>query len=211
MPTLDSAAGLAACLASAAGVDEIVVADGGSRDDSAAIAEAAGARFIEAPRGRGPQLRAGAAAALGDWLLFLHSDTRLGSGWRGVAERHMGESPERAACFRLRLDAPEWQARWIERGVALRAGLLGLPYGDQGLLVPRALYARSGGFRALPLMEDVDLVRRLGGVAVLPADAITSAERWHRDGWLRRSARNFACLGLWRLGMSPQRVAKLYG
>jgi hypothetical protein len=91
--------------------------------------------------------------------------------------------------------------------------LLALPYGDQGLLISRALYDQIGGYRPLPLMEDVDLVRRLGRrrLAVLPADAVTSAARWRRDGWARRSARNLACLALHRLGMSEERVRKLYG
>jgi hypothetical protein len=91
--------------------------------------------------------------------------------------------------------------------------LLALPYGDQGLLISRALYDAVGGYRPLPLMEDVDLVRRLGRrrLAVLPATATTSAERWRRDGWARRSARNLACLALHRMGMSEERVARIYG
>jgi hypothetical protein len=95
----------------------------------------------------------------------------------------------------------------------LRVGLLALPYGDQGLLVSRALYQAVGGYRPLPLMEDVDLVRRIGRrrLAVLDAAATTSADRWHRDGWARRSARNLACLALHRLGMSEDKVARLYG
>jgi hypothetical protein len=96
--------------------------------------------------------------------------------------------------------------------VALRVRLLGLPYGDQGLLVSRRLYDEAGGYRALPLMEDVDLVRRIGGGRIEPlaVDATTSAERWRRGGWLRRSGRNLLCLALYRLGMSPERVARLY-
>src|SRR3546814_10189436 len=93
------------------------------------------------------------------------------------------------ACFRFRLDDDAGQARISERGVAARGRLLGLPYGDQGLLVSRERYEAAGGYRDLPLMEDVDLVRRLRRVRVLDADAITSAARWRRDGWFRRSAR----------------------
>ena len=211
MPTLDSEAGLGACLASATGADEIVVVDGGSTDSSVAIAQRAGGKVVQASRGRGSQLAAGAAASAGDWLLFLHSDTRLGLGWRAAADLHMRHRPSRAACFRFRLDAAEWQARLIERGVSVRVGLLGLPYGDQGLLVSRRLYDGVGGYAPLPLMEDVDLVRRLGRLDVLSVDALTSADRWRRDGWARRSARNLACLGLWAGGMSAERVARLYG
>ncbi|WP_324749378.1 TIGR04283 family arsenosugar biosynthesis glycosyltransferase [Sphingomonas sp. LY54] len=210
IPTLNAAASLPAGLERLAGVDEILVVDGGSGDATVAVARAAGARVIVAPRGRGPQLQAGGEAARGDWLLFLHADTLLGAGWRAAVEAHQAQRPRGAACFRFRLDDPAWQARLIERGVAARVRLLGLPYGDQGLLVPRLLYERVGGFRPLPLMEDVDLVRRLGRVRVLAADAVTGAERWRRDGWLRRSATNLLCLLLYRLGVPAERVALLY-
>ena len=213
VPTFDSAPTLARCLDRVSEADELIVVDGGSSDATAAIAEAAGARLVEAPKGRGSQLRAGAEAARGDWLLFLHADTMLGSGWRAAVRAHVTGHPLQAACFRLRLDAAAWQARLVERGVALRVAIFGLPYGDQALLVPRSLYERVGGYSPLPLMEDVDLVRRIGRrrVRVLPEAAVTSAERWRRDGWLRRSARNLACLALFCSGMSAERVARLYG
>jgi rSAM/selenodomain-associated transferase 2 len=212
IPTLNAAAALPDCLASLGEVDELIVVDGGSSDETTRISQAAGARLIVSPRGRGRQLGAGAEAATGEWLLFLHADTRLGPGWRKAADAHMVGEPDRAGCFRFRLDETAWQARVIERGVALRAKVLGLPYGDQGLLISRSLYRAVGGYAPLPLMEDVDLVRRLGRsrIVVLEAHAVTSAERWRRDGWFRRSARNLACLALYRLGMSPERVARLY-
>lgn len=211
IPALDAARTLPGCLASLVGADEILVVDGGSSDETAALAQAAGARLVRAERGRGVQLRAGAEAAVGDWLLFLHADTRLSAGWRDVVARHAACYPDQPACFRFCLDAAAWQARLLERGVAVRVRLLALPYGDQGLLVSRALYERVGGYRPLPLMEDIDLMRRLGRPRLLDADAITSAERWRRDGWTRRSARNLACLGLYALGVSPERIADRYG
>jgi rSAM/selenodomain-associated transferase 2 len=211
VPTLNSAQTLGACLASAAGADEVIVADGGSGDATAEAARSAGAKLIVSAKGRGVQLRSGAVAASGDWLLFLHSDTRLGAGWRDAADRHLEREPARVACFRFRLDGSEWQARAIERGVALRVRLFGLPYGDQGLLVSRRHYDEAGGYRPVPLMEDVDLIRRLGRPVVLGADAVTSAERWRRDGWARRSGRNLLCLGLWAGGMPPERVTRFYG
>ena len=212
IPTLDAGNYLPSCLAAIGDVDEIVVADGGSSDNSVAIAEAAGARVIRSERGRGSLLHAGAEASRGDWLLFLHADTRLGQGWRAAVDDHIMERPRDAACFRLKLDDPAWQARTIERGVAARVALLGLSYGDQGLLVPRALYESVGGYRPLPLMEDVDLVRRIGRhrLRVLSADAVTSAERWRRDGWVRRSGRNLACLALYGLGVPAARIVPLY-
>jgi rSAM/selenodomain-associated transferase 2 len=210
IPALNAAPSLPGCLASVADADEVLVVDGGSTDDTPTLAQAAGARLIRAERGRGIQLGVGAEAASGDWLLFVHADTRLANGWRAAAAEHAAGSPGRAACFRFRLDDLAWQARLIERGVALRVRLFGLPYGDQGLLISRALYHRIGGYRPLPLMEDVDLVRRLGRPRLLAADAVTSAERWRRDGWARRSARNLLCLGLYGLGASPERIARVY-
>lgn len=213
IPTLNAAATLNACLDSVRAADEIVVVDGGSTDGTAAIAARSGARLVESPRGRGIQLAAGAAAAKGEWLLFLHADTRLASGWREAAEEHRTRSPGKAACFRFRLDAGERRARLVEAGVALRVRALGLPYGDQGLLLSRHLYDEVGGYRPLTLMEDVDLVRRIGTRRIerLEVDAVTSATRWRSGGWLRRSGRNLLCLALYRCGMSAERVARLYG
>lgn len=213
IPTLNAEAHLPDCLDRMKAADEILIVDGGSKDSTVAVAEAAGARLILAPKGRGSQLRAGGEAARGDWLLFLHADTLPGHRWREAVEAHERTNPGKAGCFRLRLADKAWQARAIERGVAARVKLLALPYGDQGLLVPRHLYEQVGGYRPLPLMEDVDIVWRIGRwrLRVLGEDAFTSAERWRRDGWLRRSARNLACLGLYGAGMSPERIARIYG
>jgi rSAM/selenodomain-associated transferase 2 len=212
IPALNAAATLAACLEAVREADEIIVVDGGSTDGTAAVAQEAGARLVQSPRGRGVQLAAGGAAAKGDWLLFLHADTLLAPGWREAADRHMALRPAKAACFRFRLDAGERRARLVEAGVGLRVRLLGLPYGDQGLLVSRRLYDEVGGYRPLALMEDVDLVRRIGSRRIerLGVDSVTSAERWRRDGWLRRSGRNLLCLAFYRFGMSAERVARLY-
>jgi rSAM/selenodomain-associated transferase 2 len=215
VPALDAARTLGATLdacAEAAGA-EVLVVDGGSRDATREVARRRGARVLESMPGRGRQLALGAGAARGDWLLFLHADTRPTPGWIAAARAFMAEGAERAAYFAFALDDPSPEARRLERQVAWRCRALALPYGDQGLLIARALYEAVGGFRPLPLMEDVDFVRRLGRrrLAALPVRAVTSAERWRREGWRLRSARNLACLSLWFLGVPPGAIKRLYG
>ncbi len=227
IPTLDAAATLEATLQSLGGAaGEVVVADGGSGDDTPALARRLGARVVEGPRGRGTQLAAGIAAASGSWLLLLHADTRLQPGWEAAAWAHLawpfgaagpGADPvEPAGYFRFALDSASPRARRLERLVAWRCRRWSLPYGDQGLLVSRRTLDAVGGMPELALMEDVALVRRIrrrlgrGGVVALDAAALTSAARWEHQGWWRRSLRNLACLGLWRAGAPAGLIARLY-
>jgi rSAM/selenodomain-associated transferase 2 len=213
IPTLNAAATLPATLAAVEDAPaEVVVADGGSTDGTVAQARALGARVIAAPRGRGTQLAAGAAAAREPWLLLLHADTRLDPAWREAVRGAMAD-PLRAGYFRFALDSADPKARRLERLVGWRCRVLALPYGDQGLLISRTLLDCVGGVRPLPLMEDVDLVRRIGRdrLTALDAAAVTSAARWRREGWRRRSARNLACLSLYALGVPPRAIARLYG
>ncbi|UPY37791.1 glycosyltransferase [Sediminicoccus sp. KRV36] len=207
IPTWNAAHLLPPLLAQLKGVGEVLLADGGSADAVGGL----GPRVVLAPRGRGAQLAAGAAMAQGAWLLFLHADTRLGEGWAEAVAAALGD-PGRAHYFRFALDDPSPQARRLERAVAWRCRWLALPYGDQGLLISSALYDALGGFRPMPLMEDVDLIRRIGRarLAAMPAAAITSAERWRRDGWRARSARNLLTLGLYFAGVPPERLARFY-
>jgi rSAM/selenodomain-associated transferase 2 len=199
-------------------VQEAIVVDGGSTDDTSAIAEAAGTHLVEAPVGRGSQLEAGASHARGDWLLFLHADTVLEPGWAEEAQSFMerveqGRRAQAAGFFRFALDDDGLMPRFVEWLVGLRCHLLALPYGDQGLLIPRNLYNRLGGFRPLPLMEDVDLVRRLkrNEIVMLKSRAVTSCERYRREGYLARSLRNLGCVLLYYLRVPPRVLARLYG
>lgn len=212
VPTLNAGAELASCLEALQGADELIVVDGGSADWTVATAGELGARVISTAAGRGIQLRAGAAAASGDWLLFVHADTILEPGWRAAVSKHIEAQPDKAAYFRLRLRAGNRRARLIERAVDWRCRLFAQPYGDQGLLVSRTLYDELGGFAPIPLMEDVDLVRRIGARRLVGLDvaASTSAARWQQDGWAARSLRNLACLLLYRAGVSPERLVQLY-
>jgi rSAM/selenodomain-associated transferase 2 len=216
IPVLNDAAELPrtlTALADSALISEIVVVDGGSQKDSAAAARAAGARVIDAPRGRGSQLAAGAAAATGEWLLFLHADCRPLPGWEDAAQAFIVGSPDKAGYFALALDDTAPAARRLERIVAWRCRALALPYGDQGLLIRRSLYDAIGGYAAMPLMEDVDIARRLGRARLAPVGAtmLASARRYRRDGYWRRSLRNMLCLTLYFAGVPPQRLAKIYG
>ena len=213
IPTLNAAQDLPAAIASLREIPaEVIVADGGSDDDTPTVAARLGANVILAPRGRGAQLAAGISAARGDWLLLLHADTRLEPDWPAAARDFMRGHPESAGYFRFALDTDDARARRLERLVAWRCRTFALPYGDQGLLLPRALLAAVGGVRPLPLMEDVDLVRRLGRhrLVALEAAAITSAARWEREGWYRRSLRNLCCLALYAAGVPPRLIARLY-
>ena len=220
VPTLQAAAGLGAALdaassAPALGGVETIVVDGGSADGTREIAAARGARLIDAPRGRGVQLGRGADAAQGEWFLFLHADTVLESGWDRAAAAFIADpgNRARAAAFRFALDDDGPAARRLERLVAWRCRHLGLPYGDQGLLIARDFYRALGGFHPLPLMEDVDLARRIGRkrIVLLSPAARSSAVRYRRDGYLRRSLRNLTCLALYFLGLPPRLIARLYG
>jgi rSAM/selenodomain-associated transferase 2 len=220
IPTLNAASDLARTIAALGGdlLDlqlSVTVCDGGSRDDTPAIARRAGAVVVATAAGRGVQLATGAAAGSAPWLLFLHAATTLSADWASAARRFTAQpdNAERAGYFRLRFDSPDRRARRVERLGAWRSRTLGLPYGDQGLLLARAFYRRLGGFDALPLMEDVALVRRIGrrNLVALDADAVTSARRYERDGWVMRPMRNLSCLALYFGGVSPDLIRRLYG
>lgn len=215
IPTLNALATLRSVmrnLAERPSDSEIIVSDGFSSDATLMIAEEEGARLVESPPGRGMQLAAGAAAARGDWLLFLHADTWLAPGWSGVVADFCAGQPQRAAYFRFALDDDTATARWLEAVAAWRCRRLGLPYGNQGLLISQALYRDIGGFHALPVMADIDLVQRLGRDRLVALDhpAVASATRYRR-GYLRRSLRNLGRLSLYVAGVSPARIARFHG
>ena len=224
IPTLNAQQSLAATLSALvpAAVDgivrQVIVVDGGSTDRTLMIAEDAGAEIVAAECGRGRQLIAGRGQARFPWLLFLHADTVLDAGWAREAGTFMervdhGQRPLAAAAFRFALDDLGALPRLLEAGVGLRCMLFRLPYGDQGLLIPARLYDEVGGYRPLPLMEDVDLVRRLGRrrTQILRSAAVTSAAKFKRDGYMRRVVRNLSCLTLYYLSAPMPMIERLYG
>ncbi len=222
IPTLNAEARLAACLdalgpvGSGKLVGQIVIADGGSTDRTIEIAERFGATVVTAPAGRGGQLRAGAEIARGDWFLFLHADTVLDARWARDAAAHIKNAPDSAAVFTLAFDTKNRAARFVSGGAMMRTRLFGLPYGDQGLLISRRRYHDLGGYRYLPLFEDVDIVRRLirkhgrRALCVLPAVATTSAERYERLGYARCVIRNNILLARFLAGVTPEALMKDY-
>lgn len=220
IPTLNAARELPRALApliegAARGfVKQVVVCDGGSEDDTLDIADAAGCDIVTSARGRGTQLRAGAAAAKADWLLFLHADTVLGAGWIEASQAFITApgSHERAAAFRLAFDDDSPAARRVVFWARQRARFLKLPYGDQGLLISRTFYDAIGGFAEIPLMEDIDIVRRIGPrrMRLLDVDAVTSAEKFRRDGYQKRAWRNMFLATRFLLGADPRELAKAY-
>lgn len=215
IPTLDAAGRLGPTLAALTEgltgglIRELILSDGGSSDGIERIADDVGARLVTGPASRGGQLRRGAEAARGDWLLLLHADTVLAEGWTRAARRHMEARPDAAGFFRLRFDAAGAAPALVAGWANLRSRAFGLPYGDQGLLVARRVLEAAGGVPDQPLMEDVALARRLA-LRPLDATATTSAERYRREGWLRRGARNLSTLTLWHLGVPAERLARRY-
>jgi rSAM/selenodomain-associated transferase 2 len=217
VPTLNDGHRLPATLerlAAYEGPKEIIVCDAGSKDQTFAVTARAGGKFYMAPTGRGQQLAQGAEVSIGDWMLFLHADTKLGPGWITAVNRFM-ENPGnrfRAGYFIFALDDPSPSAKRLEKLVGWRCRNLSLPYGDQGLLMSRALYERIGGYSPIPLMEDVDLIRRIQNhrLECLPALAITSAERFQKGGYIFRPLKNLFCLGLFMLGISPRIINDIY-
>jgi hypothetical protein len=212
IPTLNAQGALSPCLAAlveglnAGLIADLVISDGGSDDETRRIADAWGATIVAGAPSRGGQLLRGCAAARGTWFLILHADTVLEPGWSGPVHAHLAQG--KAGYFQLRFDRG---GRIVAGWANLRTRLFGLPYGDQGLLVSRALYEQVGGYPDQPLMEDVAIARALRGqLRGLNAVAVTSADKYRAQGWLRRGARNLWTLARYLVGADPHDLARAY-
>lgn len=204
--TLGALVGLAGC--------ECLVADGGSNDGTMDVAAACGAQVVRSARGRGRQQNAGALAASGAILLFLHADTRLPEHFAEQVRRALADPGVAAGAFRLTFDDARWALRLISWGANLRSRWLGLPYGDQALFVRAETFWEVGGFPDVPLLEDAELVRRLwarGRLRLLDATVVTSARRWRRGGIWKTTAQHVAILLAWCLGVPAARLAAWRG
>ncbi|MEM1087351.1 MAG: TIGR04283 family arsenosugar biosynthesis glycosyltransferase [Pseudomonadota bacterium] len=219
IPALNAAGDLPLCLASlmpgleAGLIREVLVIDGGSIDDTPRIAESTGATLLTSPqKGRAAQLRHGANNARNNWFLFLHADTALSRDWPERTRDHIQTYQNKAATFALAYRSDHPMAKTVAARANWRARTLGLPYGDQGLLISRKLYTEVGGYPDTRFMEDVQIVRAIGKSRLrhLSAEARTSAAKYERDGWRKRSWHNTWLITRYLLGASPDKLAKRY-
>jgi len=216
VPALNEAAGITATLQALAPLrergHELIVVDGGSSDGTAALAAPLADRVVAAETGRAAQMNAGAALAQGDWLLFLHADTRLPADADAALQR-----AAQAGAGWGRFDVHiEGRSAWLPVIATLmnwRSRLSGIATGDQAIFVRTALFRRLGGYAALPLMEDIELSRRLratGRPACLRERVLTSGRRWESRGVWR------TVLLMWRLrwrywrGTPAEELARAY-
>lgn len=194
---------------------EIIVADGASTDHTAHIAGVYADKVLKLGHaGRASQMQQGALAASGDILLFLHADTRLPRNWeRDILEAWSAPEKPSATAFRLRFDSDKPVYRMIAAAANWRAGLTGVPHGDQGIAVERNAFLHAGGFPPVPIMEEYLLIKKLRGnasVLILPRAATTSVRRYEKNGPLINALRNAALIALFHVGVPPRRLARLY-
>ncbi|MBI5826326.1 MAG: TIGR04283 family arsenosugar biosynthesis glycosyltransferase [Deltaproteobacteria bacterium] len=213
IPALNEAANLEAMVRSIGAGHQVIVADGGSVDSTCATAAGLGALVVRSAPGRGAQMDCGALSAQGDALIFLHADTILPEGWAESVREAMEDEMVVAGAFRLRISSGRVSYRVIERMATARFRLFGLLYGDQAIFVRRESFFKAGGFGRLPLMEDVDCVRRLGRIGrltLLERSVVTSPRRWEERGIIKNTLGNWLTLTLYFMGVPPERLYGFY-
>ncbi len=192
---------------------EVIVVDGGSQDDTVAIAQSLGVKVISSSPGRAVQMNAGAVAASGEILLFLHADTRLPAGFDVMIHTALQQPGTVVGAFNLRIDALSWGIRLVEWGVNWRSHFLQMPYGDQAIFITKEVFAQIGGFPELPIMEDFELIRRLksiGKITIITTPVVTSARRWLQKGIFQTTLLNQIVIIAYLLGVSPERIRSWY-
>ena len=215
IPALNEAPSLMATLATTRGAStgEVIVVDGGSEDDTVAIAESFGARVLTAQAGRACQMNAGAAEASGEVLMFLHADTRLPKDFDAYILDALAEPGAIAGAFMLGLDRRQRGLRFIEMMANWRSRKLQMPYGDQAIFMRTEVWRRFGGFPLMPLMEDFEMMRRLrrqGRVVIAPVPVISSARRWLKLGVFRTTLINQMIITAYLAGVAPERIVRWY-
>ncbi|MDZ7950913.1 TIGR04283 family arsenosugar biosynthesis glycosyltransferase [Nostoc sp. DedQUE09] len=192
---------------------EVIVVDGGSSDDTVAIAQSLNVKVISSSPGRAVQMNAGAVAASGEILLFLHADTGLPKGFDEMIRTALQQPGTVAGAFKLRIDASLLSLRWVELGVNVRSHFYQMPYGDQAIFLTKKVFQQIGGFPELPIMEDFELMRRLkriGRVVIIPTPVVTSARRWLQKGVFKTTLLNQIVIIAYLLGISPERICSWY-
>ena len=219
IPTLNAQASLPASLNALmealpnALLAEVIIADGGSTDATLKIADDWGGRIVRTDKGRGRQLHAGADKAKGTWLLFIHADTCLSADWSAAVIQHISDKTNhnRAGYGRLRFDVGGIRPRFVAGWANLRSAVFALPYGDQTLLISRDYYHEIGGYPQISLMEDVAIARKIGrNYTRLEFNAITRADKFTNEGWLKRGTKNLATLVLYFIGIDVEILARWY-
>jgi len=213
IPTLNEESSIASALDSIRFEAERVVVDGASRDRTVERACARGARVVHSPRGRARQMNAGAEASSGEVLLFLHADCELPPGADDAIRRALVPADVAGGSFRMEIASPRRALRLLAWGANLRARWLRLPYGDQALFVRRSAFLAVGGFREIPVMEDVDLVRRLrrrGRLVCLALPVKTSPRHWEHRGPFVSTVINWGAVLLFSLGVSAGWLSPRY-
>lgn len=198
-------------------VREVVVVDAGSTDRTLMVADQAGVEIIKCEAGRGQQMMKGARRAKSNWLLFLHAGTVLDHGWELEADQFIsridnGRRKQAAAAFRFTLDDIGMAPRLVETISSALDLAFRRPHGEQGLLISRQLYDEVGGYKPMPLLEDIDLIRRIGRrrMVILRSRALANATQYREEGYLRRLALNQTARALYRCRVPAEQLARFY-
>lgn len=215
IPVLNEEYHIAECIkALKAEACEIIIADGGSTDRTVKIASGfEGVKVVSTEKGRGIQMNKGAAAAGGNILLFLHADTVLEKGWPAAILSLLESNSISGGAFTFSIQSSEWKYRLVEGWVRLRSKLCLLPYGDQAIFARKSTFDKTGGYKNIPLLEDVDFITRLkklGPISILDKKAVTSERRWKEKGLIRTMAINQLIMLLYKSGVNPCRLARIY-
>ena len=215
IPVLNEARIISATLARLNSVPEaeVIVVDGGSQDNTVAIATQTATVITVAGRGRAGQMNAGAKIARSDILLFLHADTQLPDNFIALVTQTLKHPQTIAGAFELKIDGVANSLRWIEQLVRMRSRLLSLPYGDQAIFISKQAFIEVGGFADLPIMEDFEFIKRLqkqGKIAIATGAVTTSGRRWEKLGVWQTTLINQLIIAGYYLGVSPTELSKFY-
>ena len=194
---------------------EIIVVDGGSKDQTVQIADNSEVKVLFSPKpNRGYQMNKGAVVATGDILLFLHIDTILPNNYQSIIFDTLSNCQTIAGAFELHIDSQQFSLRFLERLINWRSHFFSLPYGDQAIFMKTSVFRAIGGFANLPIMEDFELIQRLkkrGKITIVPAQVTTSSRRWQKLGVVQTTLINQLIILGYYLGVTPEKLARLYG